>query len=152
MKIICHRAQIFVTVQLKDFFNTSQCCVVLWGAGLCLLCVSGGAFMFHFNGLSLHCGHYLLDHLIAWFNSCCSVWGTSFIYCCHTSTSGNSAAGWPSHLWVVVFWGGRGSCYYMSFRCGLYREWECVEDGRKNSGEQLSSKAQASVMSCPGRG
>lgn len=65
MKIICHRAQIFVTVQLKDFFNTSQCCVVLWGAGLCLLCVSGGAFMFHFNGLSLHCGHYLLDHLIA---------------------------------------------------------------------------------------
>lgn len=35
MKIICHRAQIFVTVQLKDFFNTSQCCVVL-------CCVVGG--------------------------------------------------------------------------------------------------------------
>lgn len=109
MKIICHRAQIFVTVQLKDFFNTSQCCAVLCGGGLCPLCVSGGAFMFHFNGLSLHCGHYLLDHLIAWFNSCCSVWGTSFIYCCHTSTSGNSAAGWPSHLWVVGFFGGVGS-------------------------------------------
>lgn len=33
MKIICHRAQIFVTVQLKDFFNTSQCCVVLYCGG-----------------------------------------------------------------------------------------------------------------------